>query len=43
MILCVLSYSSHIFPPRDELGEYSADDLKDEKNYQENIFFGQLG
>ncbi|KAG8201209.1 hypothetical protein JTE90_019848 [Oedothorax gibbosus] len=30
-------------PTRDELGEYSADDLRDEKNFQENIFFGQLG
>ncbi|XP_054716509.1 uncharacterized protein KIAA0513-like isoform X2 [Uloborus diversus] len=30
-------------PTRDDLGHYSADDLRDEKNFQENIFFGQLG
>ncbi|KFM66494.1 hypothetical protein X975_13425, partial [Stegodyphus mimosarum] len=30
-------------PTRDELGHYSPEDLRDEKNFQENIFFGQLG
>ncbi|GIY03055.1 uncharacterized protein KIAA0513 [Caerostris extrusa] len=30
-------------PTRDDLGQYSAEDLRDEKKFQENIFFGQLG
>ncbi|XP_055933174.1 uncharacterized protein KIAA0513-like [Argiope bruennichi] len=30
-------------PTRDKLGQYSAEDLRDEKKFQENIFFGQLG
>lgn len=30
-------------PTRDDLGQYSPEDLRDEKSFQENIVFGQLG